>query len=270
MELIRMEDVAVQYVKQKPVVEHVNLSFEKGSITAFLGPNGSGKTTLMSTLNQLIRPCSGKILIDGQDIGSLSHKQLARQIATVPQANTPGFSYSVYDMIMLGRAPYISYLPREEDKAVVEKVIDRFGIRFLRDKAFDRLSGGERQMVMIARSIAQSTPIVLMDEPATYLDLRNQARILTCVREINEQDGVTFIITLHDPNHALFLADEVVLVQNGGAVKGPTGELLTEETVRSLYHVDSAMVPKFGKRCMLVNYQLPSAGNGEEDNGNRF
>lgn len=157
-----------------------------------------------------------------------------------PQFTPPGFGYSVYDMILCGRAAHIAYLPGPEDRAAVEEVIERFGIEQLRDKPVGELSGDEKQMVLIARAIAQKTPVVLMDEPTPYLDIRNQVKILNVIREINRSDGVTFAIALHDPNHALSLADRVVLVSGGSAVLEETETAMTVENMDRLYSVKTA------------------------------
>lgn len=255
MELIEYKNVSIQYEKGKPVLEDVSFSLEKGSITAFLGPNGSGKTTLMSALNRLMIPYKGEIFVDEKKIQSISQKKLATFIATVPQFSSPSFSYSVYNMVLWGRAPHISYMPRPKDYKIVDETIKRFGIEHLKDKPFMSISGGEKQLVLVARAIAQKTPIVLMDEPTTYLDIKNQIRILNVIKEINQSDGVTFAITLHDPNHALYLSNNVVMVSGGNAVKGKTDELLTEKNVEKLYNVKSSFTYLHNMRYMTVDYR---------------
>lgn len=255
MELIEYRDVSIEYEKGRPVVSRVNFGLEKGSVTAFLGPNGSGKTTLMSALNRLIPTCAGEIRINGADVRTISLKKLAATVACVPQFSTPSFAYTVYNMILWSRAPYISYIPGSEDYKIVDETVTRFGLERLQNKPFNEISGGEKQMVLIARAIAQKTPIILMDEPTTYLDLSNQIRTLNIVRDINRTDGVTFAITLHDPNHALYLADNVVMVNDGGAVKGRTAEMMNEENIAKLYGVKSSFFKKFGMCCMAIDYR---------------
>lgn len=255
MELIEYRNVSIRYEKGKPVISNVSFGLEKGSITAFLGPNGSGKTTLMSALNRLVTPFEGEIFVDGISIKDIPLKKLAAKIATVPQFSSPSFGYSVYNMILWGRAPYISYTPKPEDYRIVDETIERLKIERLKDKPFTGISGGEKQLVLIARAMAQKTPIVLMDEPTTYLDIKNQIKILNIVKEINASDGVTFAVTLHDPNHALYIADNVVMVSNGSAVKGKTADMMTEENIRKLYDVKSSFADIGGIRYMAVDYR---------------
>ena len=255
MELIEYKNVSIKYEKGRPVINDVSFALEKGSITAFLGPNGSGKTTLMSTLNRLIKPYEGDIFVEEKSIESIPLKKLATMIASVPQFSSPSFSYTVYNMILWGRAPYISYTPKAADYQIVDDTIDRFEITHLKNKPFTSISGGEKQLVLIARAIAQKTPIVLMDEPTTYLDIKNQIKILNVIKNINETDGVTFAITLHEPNHALYLADNVVMVSKGNAVKGKTSDLMTAENIEKLYNVKSSFMNLYDMRYMTVDYR---------------
>lgn len=255
MELIEYRDVAIRYGKDDPVLRHVNFSLPRGGITAFIGPNGSGKTTLMSALDRLIEPCEGSILLDGTPVASLSVKEVARQIAFVPQFTAPGFGYSVFDMVLFGRSARVSNVPKEEDYRVTEQVLERFEIAHLRDKSVTEISGGQKQMVLIARAIAQQTPIVLMDEPTTYLDLKNQTRILNVIKDINRQDGVTFLIALHDPNHAMYLADSVVMVRDGAVEHEAVSTAMNTEKMRWLYGVNAEFFDAFGGRFAAIDYR---------------
>lgn len=125
----------------------------------------------------------------------------------------------------------------------------------MKEKAFSSISGGEKQLVLIARAIAQKTPIVLMDEPTPYLNIKNQIKILNVIKEINENDKVTFLITLHDPNHALYLADNIIMGSGGGAVKGKTGDVMTEDNIAKLYDVKSSFMQLYDMRYMAVDYR---------------
>ncbi len=246
MELIRFCDVTLGY--EQMVLQHVDFGMQRGRITVFLGPNGVGKSTLFAAACGLLKPMQGSIEIDGDP----RPKQLARTIAMVPQSAQVSFAYRVFDMVLWGRAPYISYLPGKEDEAIATRMMQRLGITHLADKVFNHLSGGERQMVMIARALAQQTPVILMDEPATFLDLANQTKILRLVRQLNREDGITFGITVHDPNHALYLADDVALVQNHTVRYGAARELLTEHTIERLFGVPVRMGEEDGERFLRV------------------
>ena len=237
MGLIEYKNVYIGYDKKSNILENVNFSLEEGSVTALLGPNGSGKSTLMSTMNNLLKANAGDIIIDGKNIKRMSTREISQKIAFVPQVSKTGFSFSVREAILWGRAPYITYLPRDNDHKIVENVIKQFHIERLADKSFNEISGGERQMVMIARAIAQEAPIVLMDEPATYLDLFNQTQVLNVIRDINRERNVTFIITLHDPNHAMYISDNVMMIKNGHVRIGTRDEIMTEENLMDLYGI---------------------------------
>lgn len=254
MELIEYRDVAIQYEPGRPVVRDVNIAMKQGSITAFLGPNGSGKTTMMSALNGMIRPCAGEILVDGRNISHMKRRELGRTIACVPQFTTPSFSYTVADMVMWGRSPYISYKPKSEDYNIVQDALEQFKIGHLAHKPFNSISGGEKQLTLIARAIVQDTPIVLMDEPATYLDLKNQVHILNLILEIRNSRRTTFVITLHDPNHALYVADNAVLVHDGTAEIGPKREVMTRENLESLYQISASFIDRNDMTYMLPDF----------------
>lgn len=237
MGIISYRNVFIEHVKDAPIIEDASFEIEKGSITALLGPNGSGKSTLMSTMNRLKSARSGKILIEGHEIDSMRPKELAKKVAFVSQFSENTFNYSVEDAILWGRAPYISYLPRSRDHEIVEETMNRLEISHLRKKTFNAISGGERQMVLVARAIAQRSPVILMDEPTTYLDVRNQARILNIIKELNKNEKVTFIVTLHDPNHAMFIADNVAMIKDGRIEMDKAEQMLTEEKLEGLYGV---------------------------------
>lgn len=149
--MIKFENVNIGY-KDNIILKDVNINIQKGKITTFLGPNGSGKTSLMSSLNKLTNPISGKIYINNKDISKLKRKELSQEIAFVPQFHIPKFNYSVFDIILTGRAPYISYLPKKEDINKVKYAIKKVGIDHLQNKDYTKLSGGERQLVLIARA----------------------------------------------------------------------------------------------------------------------
>lgn len=253
MAVIKIEDVTIAYEKRN-ILEKVNLNIEKGVITTFLGPNGSGKTSLMSSINRTIKPTNGKIYIGGNDIGKMKAKNLSKIVATVPQLYNAHFNFSVFDMILLGRAPHIEYLPRKEDILKVEEAICSIGIEDLKNKEFNRLSGGERQLVMIARAIAQDTEIILLDEPTSYLDLKNQLKVLSLVKKINSLKKVTCIMTLHDPNHALMYSDKIVLFNNGVVESGTIDKMINAENIFDIYGVKSEVININEKRYVITDY----------------
>lgn len=253
MAVIKLEEVTIAYQKQT-VLEKVNLNIEKGAITTFLGPNGSGKTSLMSSINRTIKPVHGRIYINGSDIAKLKTRNLAKIVATVPQLYNSNFNFSVFDMVLLGRTPHIGYMPKKEDTEKVEEAICHIGIEQLKNKEFNRLSGGERQLVMIARAIAQDAEVILLDEPTSYLDLKNQLKVLRMVKEINSLKKVTCIMTLHDPNHALMYSDNIVLFKNGAIHTGTIDNMINAKNIFDVYGVKAEVININNKKYMIPDY----------------
>lgn len=253
MEVIKLEDVTIAYQKNT-VLEKVNLTIEKGVITTFLGPNGSGKTTLMSSINGTIKPVSGQIYINDKSVARLKTKELARMVATVPQLYNANFNFSVFDMVLLGRSPHIGYIPRKEDLEKADEAIRLIGIEHLKNKEFNRLSGGERQLVMIARAIAQETEIILLDEPTSYLDLKNQFKVLRVVKQINSLKKVTCIMTLHDPNHALMYSDRIVMFNNGTIETGTVENMINTKSLFEVYGVKAEVMNINNKKYVIPDY----------------
>lgn len=247
------KEVSIAY-QGNTVLDKVNLNIEKGVITTFLGPNGSGKTSLMSSINKTIKPVKGKIYIDGKDIGRLKGRSLSKMVATVPQVYNAHFNFTVFDMVLLGRAPHVRYMPNKEDSLKVEEAIRNIGIEHLKNMEFNRLSGGERQLVMIARAIAQDAEVILLDEPTSYLDLKNQLKVLSIVKEINSLKKVTCIMTLHDPNHALMYSDKIVLFNNGVVETGNIDSMINAKNIFDIYGVEVEVMNINDKRYVIPSH----------------
>jgi iron complex transport system ATP-binding protein len=204
------------------VLRDVSFSVERGSILALLGPNGCGKTTLLRIIGKLHEASDGSVSIMGRDIATMNQHDLSRVMASVAQAQRTSFPFSVLDVLLTGRMPYVSMLssPQESDRALCREVLDWFGIRHLERKSITKLSGGERQLVMIARALAQEPRVLLLDEPTTYLDLRNQVRVLETIGRLAHGQDLTVLMTIHDPNEALAYADSAVLLRKLAALEG--------------------------------------------------
>lgn len=216
-----------------------------GQITTILGPNGSGKTTLFKCIVGLWKPQKGAVFFDGQDISKLSYEQRARIFAVVPQQHEPPFPYSVLDAVLMGRVSHVSMFssPSRHDYIKAEEAIEIVGVNHLKERAYTKISGGERQLVLIARALAQETPILLLDEPISHLDFRNQVHVLSKVREIAMQKGLTVLMTLHDPNMAMLFSKEVVIMNDGHLIAhGSPQEVITEENLKRVYGIDVSVV----------------------------
>ncbi|MFB3925827.1 MAG: ABC transporter ATP-binding protein [Syntrophales bacterium] len=227
------------------ILKGVSFEAPDGQMTTILGPNGSGKTTLFKCISGLWRPRQGKIRFGDRDLAGLSHSERAKLIAVVPQEHDPPFPYTVFDIVLMGRASHIPLFstPSARDAAATEAALDRIGVAALRGRPYTKISGGERQLVMIARAIAQEAPLLLLDEPTSHLDFRNQILVLEKVRGIVRQRGLTVLMTLHDPNMAMQFSDHVVMIENGSVLaQGPPAEVLTAGNLKRVYNLDISVI----------------------------
>jgi iron complex transport system ATP-binding protein len=219
--ILDVEHVSASY-GASPVLLDVSFGVHRGEVLAMLGPNGCGKTTLLRIIGKLLPATGGAVRVAGRDIRATSQLELSRIVASVAQGQRATFPFSVLDILLTGRMPYVSTFasPREADVQVCRDVLDRFGIRHLEQQPITRLSGGERQLVMIARALAQEPRVLLLDEPTTYLDLRNQVRVLDTIAQLARSQDVTVLMTIHEPNQAFAYADAVVLLRKLAVLEG--------------------------------------------------
>jgi len=223
-----------------------NISFgvETGEVTCILGPNGCGKTTLLKCLNGLLRPKRGAVFLNGQDISRLSRPEIARSVGYVPQLHQPIFAFSVLDVVLTGRAPHLSMLesPSAKDMAVAEECLETLGIYHLRNKPYTQLSGGERQLVILARVLAQQPALLLMDEPTSHLDFGNQIKLLEIVQRL-ARTGLTIIMTSHFPDHVFLVSTKVALMKEGEFVRmGAPEDVITDDTLEGVYDIKVRVV----------------------------
>jgi len=227
---LQAQHLRFSYFPGETVLHDVSLCLDEGQILYILGRNGGGKTTLLSCLAGLLTPESGKITLEGKPLSAYNAAQRARKIGLIPQMHTPAFAYTVREMVMMGRSPHLHWLesPSSTDQAIIEEAMEQVGIYELRDRAYTEISGGERQLVLIARGLAQKCQILLMDEPTAHLDLSNQHRVLEIVQQLTRK-GLAFIISSHSPNDALTYANQVLLLSDGWVTDyGSPKEMLTE------------------------------------------
>jgi iron complex transport system ATP-binding protein len=238
---------------ESDILKEIDFSVGAGEMNTILGPNGSGKTTLFRCITGLWKLHRGAILFGDKDISRISHAERAKIFAVVPQEHEPPFPYSVLDVVLMGRVSHVGLFasPTPDDYEVAEKAIQTVGIPHLRDRAYTKISGGERQLVLIARALSQETPILLLDEPTSHLDFRNQVVVLKKVREITREKGLTVLMTLHDPNLAMLFSDKVIVL-NGGSVicTGSPQAVITEDTMKRVYGIDVSLIPWNGTRVV--------------------
>ena len=267
------EGISLSY-NSRLVLGDVSLQLRKGAIVTLLGPNGCGKTTLLKIINGLLRPDSGKVYVDGYDVSRMGQTDMARLMGHVPQTQRSSFPFTALDIVLTGRMPHISALsqpgPRDLEKA--RQAMDMVGASHLSSRPYTQISGGERQLVMIARALAQEPSFLLLDEPTSYLDFKNQHQVLKMISQIARDQKVTVVMTLHDPNHALMFSDELVLLrkltekecgdeqkfkgesncnhQNVVAAGRPT-EVMTPENIFEAYGIDVEFI-NVRKRLILL------------------
>lgn len=238
--LLEVRDLACGYSPKKPVVRNVTFSLDTGDVMAILGPNGVGKTTLFKTVLNLIRPLEGTVCVEGANTAKWSPRQVASVFAYVAQSHVPNFPYKVKDMALMGRLGQTRAMgnPTREDYEAVEQALEDVGIRHLRDMVYTEISGGERQLLMIARALAQKPRIMIMDEPTANLDYGNMLLVVECMRKLAAQ-GLCIIFTTHMPDQAFMCANKTeLLVRNGPALFGPVNEIITERNLNAAYGKD--------------------------------
>ncbi len=240
MELkLEIKNVTCGYYK-KIVVEDISFEVGKGEILCILGPNGVGKTTLFKTILGFLKLKGGRILLNSQDIAAWSRKDFAKAIGYIPQAHVPPFPYKVRDVVVMGRTAHLGSFssPSYKDYEMADDIIESLGISHLKDNIYTEISGGERQLVLIARALAQNPKILIMDEPTSNLDYGNQIRILQHINELAKRD-IAIIMTSHFPDHA-FIASTKVLAMNTGNefYMGMPEEVVTSEVLQELYNID--------------------------------
>lgn len=244
---------------RRPILRGVSVDLKPGQVTALLGPNGSGKSTLLRILLGLLKPEAGEVLLQGGDVRAMNRVAVGRHIAFVPQQTMAAFAYTALEMVLMAREfrrPFLS-ASNLDDRRIAMTALEQMGAADLADRTFSLLSGGERQLVMLARALAQETPILILDEPATGLDYGNQIRMLDMVSTLAHDLGKAILKTTHSPEHALASADEVLLLKNGLILKrGAPEDVLTSSTLASLYDLP---VEKF-ERHLCPKGSLPAGG----------
>lgn len=235
MTIIKIENLCFS-VDEHVILKEINTEINKGEIMALIGPNGSGKSTLMKCVNKVQEAASGNIFLDGKNVKDLSYLEIAKKIAYVPQHEIKASGVSVFDMILTGRMPYITWKPSEEDYKKVAEVMEILKISGMAMKDFKDLSGGQQQMVYIARAIVQETPIIILDEPTNNLDIKHQIEIMKLLKLLSEQ-GKTIIITLHDVNLVLQYCSKYVLLKSGQIFAQGSQEIINVKNMEHLFEV---------------------------------
>ena len=240
MSVLQARDITLAY-DGVPVIAGVDLPVPPGQITALIGPNGCGKSTLLRGLARLLKPRAGAVYLDGAAISALPTNELARRLGILPQSPTAPEGLTVRDLVAQGRYPHQGWFQQwsREDEAVVARALDITGTTALAGRPLDTLSGGQRQRAWIAMALAQETPILLLDEPTTFLDIAHQLEVLHLLERLNREEGRTIVMVVHDLNHAARYAGHLVAMAEGRiVVAGPPREVLTPATLREVFAVE--------------------------------
>lgn len=248
--MLTLNNVAIGYHRQA-IIEGINLHLPEGEMTCLLGANGCGKTTLIKTLLGLLPAIHGDVHLQGKSISLLKPRDIAKVIAYVPQAHDTPFTFSVVDMVMMGLTPHLSLfsVPSEKEQTDALEQLQKLGIAHLATRLYSTLSGGEKQLVLIARALIQKPQLLIMDEPAASLDFGNQIRLLQHVQGL-KQHGITVLMSTHYPQHAAAIADHVILLdKHHQARQGSTQSMLTLTNLAELYNIDAPSI--------TAHFQLP-------------
>jgi iron complex transport system ATP-binding protein len=258
---LSLRNATFSYGKRE-IFSDLKLEVSQGDIFCLLGPNGCGKTTLLRCLNGALRLKKGSVWLDDGDISSLGIREIACLVGFVFQEHSVSLPYSVLELVLMGRAPHLGMFstPSKKDTEIAEQALELVGISHLKDKRCTQISGGEKQLALIARTLAQETEVILLDEPTSHLDFKNQALVLRMIKKLAEQ-GLTIIMSSHFPNHAFLCSSRVAMMGGGRLIAvGNPEEAITEGNLRETYGIDEVKIysvkdPESGN---VIKFCVPS------------
>ncbi len=239
---------------EKIILDDINLDIEKGKITALIGSNGCGKSTLIKAIARILSPKSGTVLMEDKDLLKMQSKEVSRLLAMLPQSSTAPDDLTIYDLVKQGRYPYHTLLSfwSKKDESIVLKSIEKMGLIDDKDKTLGNLSGGQRQRAWIALALTQDTEIILLDEPTNHLDIKYQLEILNILKELNEKENRTIVLVIHDINHALKYAHNIVALKDGNIfAQGPKEDVVDENLIESVFGVSCKLIDSPVDNCKM-------------------
>lgn len=251
---ILVSNITYSYAPPRSVLSDVSFHIRAGQFCGIIGPNGSGKTTLLKCISGYIKPDKGSVSIGGQNVTGLSAREAARRMALVQQHTTLEYEFTVGDIVLTGRNPHVRRWRSEtqEDYAVAAEALEKAGIAHLKDRLVTELSGGEWQMMILARALTQQADIMLLDEPVTGLDIRHQVHIMSTVKRLAAERGISVVCVLHDLNLAQAYCDQIVLMKEGVLfAEGTPAEVLTRNTLETVYGTKINVLSDKGQTFIL-------------------
>lgn len=255
--LLEIQDISYRYrMNTTPVLQNLSMSIEKGTVNTILGPNGAGKSTLLDICLGWKEPETGRILLNQHDISSFSRRQMGRWMSLVPQDEQVRFDYTVLEYLLLGRAPYLSQLemPGPEDVDIARRALEKVGLQQLQERPASKLSGGEHQLLMIARALVQEPHILVLDEPTSRLDPGNRQRVVRLLKTLLKH-GVTILFTTHDPTLAADISTHALLLKQGKVLHaGPEEEVLTSSNLSQLYGISMEVLRREDKTIVFSTH----------------
>ena len=272
--LVDVKNISFSYDKDSPAVfENISFSIEKGDVLCVLGPNGTGKTTLIKCINGLHKVNEGEVYLNGANIQNLSFRDISRTVGYIPQGHVPSFPFTVFDVVLMGRSPYVNITssPKEKDREIAMNALETLGIEDLKDKSYTNLSGGERQLVFLARVLAQEPDLLILDEPTNHLDFGNQIKLLEIIEQLSKL-GLAVIMSSHYPDHAFLAASKVAIMKDKGFIDfGAPDDVLSEENLKKAYGIDVKLMELDDGRKICVplktNLELKSLNSIYRNNG---
>ncbi len=248
--MLEIKNISFSYGR-RPILRDVSLTAGAGECVGILGNNGAGKSTLITCLNRIRTPSSGEVLVDGRPVREMGRRELARTVAYVAQKNEMSEA-AVFDCVLLGRRPYIRWGVGREDVEICEAMLRRVGMEAFQVRSLDELSGGELQKVMLARALVQQPKVLLLDEPTSNLDPRNQYEMMALVRQAAREQGITVLIVIHDLNLALRFCDRFYFLKEGTGYRYGGAEVVDEETIRQVYGIGARVTELDGRKYVLL------------------
>jgi len=248
--MIAVKGLDFSYGKTCRVLEQIDFDAQEGQCVAVLGNNGAGKSTMIKCLNRILLPQEGTVVVNGRDVQKLKRQKIAQDMAYVSQQNESS-QFTVYDAVLLGRKPYIKMNLVEEDHRITRNIIERMGLESFSLRYIDELSGGELQKVMLARALAQQPKVLMLDEPTSNLDLKNQYEVMSIIRDIAIQDKICVIIVIHDLNLALRYCDRFMFIKNSHVYSLGGAETVNCDSIRDVYGLDVTIESISGYRTVV-------------------